>query len=120
MDSERPTGGTRRFDMLFIDTKGLEDKWRSSLAAYPTCAVCGNQIGAEEHAPGCKCWRMLSEGDDYDSPECTCGADELPILVFRLSGPYILALALHGACAGPRFQTGRESGGSLQGPQEAT
>lgn len=97
-----------------MDLGGLEDKWTLQLEEYPLCAVCGLKIGAEEHTGECAITRAaprpgpdgayLSLAGFEDCTDCTCGADEIPILLFRGKGRATLVMAFHFKCARPRIK----------------
>jgi len=88
---------------ITIDLAGLGDGWRKHVEEYPVCAACGERIGSEEHAPGCAAGGRTGEGLDEGLDDCTCGADEVPLLIFRGKGRGTLSLALHWKCAEPRL-----------------
>lgn len=84
-----------------IDLSGLEAAWSDRAPDYPPCAVCGKPIGAEGHAGDCP---VGDRFDDFDDAPCTCGADDVPLLLFRGEGEAMQSLALHWDCARPRMK----------------
>ncbi len=95
---------------LRFDISGLEDKWTLQLGEYPLCAICGLKIGAEAHTGECAITAAMPRPgpdgaylnplpDFEDCSDCTCGADEIPLLVFRGAE----AMAFHFKCAGMRM-----------------
>lgn len=93
-------------DPIPIDLTGLERGWSRECPDHPTCAACGLPIGADEHAEGCPAeygYLGVDDEDDYCPPDCTCGAGEVPLLLFRGQGRDMESLALHWDCGRARM-----------------
>ena len=88
---------------LHLDLSGLDGKWTRRMGNYPICAVCDKPVGAEEHDNNCAV--LAAQDDEYGDTPCTCGAGDVPLLLFRGKGKNCLALAFHSACAQPRMRT---------------